>query len=202
MKFKLKDATEIQISQQIEIYARALRVIGQDLSSLYPQKLEITHRVSEFEVSGVSIAHNTLDAPLEIERHLLGRLKQNLLRRCSPEQTSERPSDPISFRRIYTLADIDHLDQVGFNQRQERSSIPDIYSLPEMLRMVGRLIDAGGKRLHGITKDSYGVRFEYEDNAGKLQQEELSNLQLYKLQQEYYGERGTRVAVDTWKGSF
>jgi hypothetical protein len=67
--------------------------------------------------------------------------------------------------------------------------------------MVGRIVDSNGTRLCKLSKDRYGVTFQYEDDRGEMQKRELTSLQLYKLQQQYYSERGTFVAVDKWEGS-
>ncbi|MGH7930046.1 MAG: hypothetical protein ACREQV_19890, partial [Candidatus Binatia bacterium] len=108
---------------------------------------------------------------------------------------------PVSFSRTYTPADIDSIDEAGCAHRNEPDTAPDIYSLGEMLRMVGRIVDSNGRRLQKLSRDTYGVSFEYEDGAGEIKQCELSSLQLYKLQQQYHAERGTYVAIDKWKGS-
>ena len=94
------------------------------------------------------------------------------------------------------------MDESGAKRRNETDKVPDIYSLGEMLRMVGRIVDSEGRRLLKLSKDMNGVAFEYEDGAGQKHKREFSKLQLYKLQQQYYAERGTYVPIDNWAGSF
>jgi hypothetical protein len=200
MKFKLKDEIELQLSDHSQFYARALRAIGQDLGSLFPQSLEVTQNAANFEVAGRYVPRGPLEKTDQREVHFFGKLRQRLVG-DSPAQVDTR-AEPVLFNRTYTPANIDELDEVRSNQRGEAATVPDIYSLGEILRMVGRILDSNGKRLHKITRDNYGVRFEYEDGAGKIHKGELSSLQLYKLQQQYYGERGTFIAIDHWKGSF
>jgi hypothetical protein len=202
MKFKLKDQTELQVSDHVQFYARALRAIGQDLSGFFPQSLEITVNEANFEVTGRYLPRAPLDKADQRNTHLLGRLRDKLRRDgAADEPMNSSGSGPVPFSRAYTPADIDQLDEARARQRGDSNTVPDIYSLGEILRMVGRIIDCNGKRLQRLSRDNYGVSFEYEDAAGKIQKGELSSLQLYKLQQQYYGERGTFVAVDQWKGS-
>jgi hypothetical protein len=199
MKFKLKDQTALQVSDHGQFYARALRAIGQDLSPLFPQCLEITAEAMTFEVAGRYVPRDAGEKAKDID--LLGRLRKKLSGGSSAAAPTESSAGLVAFSRTYTPADIDRLDELRSNQRGDGNTTPDIYSLGEILRMVGRIIDSDGKRLHKLSRDNYGVRFEYEDAAGEIHKDELSSLQLYKLQQQYYGERGTFVPIDRWKGS-
>jgi hypothetical protein len=199
MKFKLKDDTELQVSDRVQFYARALRAIGQDLSGIFPQSLEIRAQGGNFEVVGRHAARSGTGkgAPKD---QLLGKLRAKFLGEASPPEAKEEPAPLVDFRRTYSAADIQRLDEAGRNHRMDEKALPDIYSLGEVLRMVGRIIDSNGKRLQKVSRDNFGVRFEYEDDSGQARSGELSSLQLYKLQQQYHAERGTFVPVDNWKG--
>jgi hypothetical protein len=201
MKFKLKDESEFEVLDHVQYYARALRAIGQDLSSLFPQSLEITLHGKNFEIVGRYLPRDTVEKGAQRDIHLLGKLRKKFIGNPSSAAPADVPAGATAFNRAYTPADIDELDQVGCNHRYGPDTAPDIYSLAETLRMVGRIVDSNGKRLHKLSKDTYRVSFEYEDGAGQIRNVEMSSLQLYKLQQEYYSERGTFVPVDTWKGS-
>jgi hypothetical protein len=201
MKFKLKDESELQVLDHVQFYARALRAIGQDLSSLFPQFLEVTLHGKNFEISGRYLPRDAIEKGAQKDNYLLDKLRSKFIREPSVSAPAEAAAGPIGFTRTYTPADIDALDEAGSNHRHAADAAPDIYSLAEMLRMVGRIVDSNGKRLSKLSKDTYGVSFQYEDGAGQIRKSEMSSLQLYKLQQQYYSERGTFVAVDTWKGS-
>jgi hypothetical protein len=202
MKFKLKDQAEVQASAGVQFHARALRAIGQDLSKLFPQSLEITLQGVNFEVVGRYIPRDGGEKGGQQDNHLLGKLRSKFLRDPSSSSTTvDSVAGPVGFSRTYTPADIEAIDEAGANHRNGPAAAPDIYSLGETLRMVGRMVDASGGRLCKLSRDTYGVRFEHEDGAGEVQKSELSSLQLYKLQQQYYAERGTYVPIDNWKSS-
>jgi hypothetical protein len=201
MKLKLKDDIQAQGLDKVKFHARALRAIGQDLGTLFPQSLEITLHGMDFHVTGRYLPRDLAGKRAQGNRQLLDKLRSKFLRDQSTVPPVENSTESIGFDRIYMPADIDRMDETGANGRNKIDKVPDIYSLGEMLRMVGRIVDSQGRRLVKLSRDTYGVTFEYEDGAGQTQKREFSNLQLYKLQQEYYAERGTYVPIDKWAGS-
>lgn len=201
MKFKLKDEAETQTLDKFQSHARALRAIGQDLSNLFPQSLEITLEGMSFQVIGRYVPRDPGGKGARRNGHLLNKVQGTLLRDRSGVPSVESATDRIRFERTYTPADIERIDEIGANRRNRTDKTPDIYSLGEMLRMVGRIVDSNGRCLHKLSRDTYAVTCDYEDEAGQIQKIKLSNLQLYKLQREYYAERGTYVPIDIWEGS-
>jgi hypothetical protein len=155
----------------------------------------------DFHVTGRYLPRDLGGKGAQGNRQLLDKLRSKFLRDQSTVPPVESSTESIGFDRIYMPADIDRMDETGANRRNKIDKVPDIYSLGEMLRMVGRIVDSQGRRLVKLSRDTYGVIFEYEDGAGQTQKREFSNLQLYKLQQEYYAERGTYVPIDKWAGS-
>ncbi|HEX9663340.1 MAG TPA: hypothetical protein VGB27_13710 [Candidatus Binatia bacterium] len=202
MKLKLKDESETHVLNKAQFHAQALRAIGQDLTNLFPQTLEIALHGMTFQVNGQYLPRDPGGKGAQGSSQLLDKLRSKLLRDQPTVPPAEDSTVPISFDRTYTPVDIDRMDESAANRRNEIDKVPDIYSLGEMLRMVGRIVDSNGRRLLNLSRDMYGVTFEYEDGAGQTQKREFSNLQLYKLQQQYYAERGTYVPIDNWKGSF
>lgn len=202
MKLKLKDESDTHVLNKAQFHARALRAIGQDLSKLFPQTLEITLQGMNFQVIGRYLPRDPGGKGAQSSSQLLDKLRSKLSRNQPTVPPAENSAATMSFDRTYAPVDIDRMDESGANRRNEIDKVPDIYSLGEMLRMVGRIVDSDGRRLVKLSKDKYGVTFEYEDGAGQTQKREFSNLQLYKLQQQYYAERGTYVPIDDWKGSF
>jgi hypothetical protein len=96
----------------------------------------------------------------------------------------------VPFTRTYNVDDIDHLDGQETNRRGNVSALPDIYTLGERLRTIGKVIDAQNGRVLRIFKDLHQIVFEYRDADGQTRKEELNNTELYQLQQRYASERG------------
>jgi hypothetical protein len=201
MKLKLQNETRNEITQQAQFHARALRAIGQDLSRLLPESFEITLEGTVFKVIGRQPSRDLAGRPQNTP-HLLDRLRGRLSRDGASAAPVKNAGKLVTFSRIYTVADIDRLDETGANQRGGINKLPDIYSFGELLRMVGRILDSEAARLCKLSKDMNVVAFEYEDGAGQAQRREFTKMELYKLQQQYYAERGTFVPIDNWAGSF
>jgi hypothetical protein len=83
----------------------------------------------------------------------------------------------------------DRLDRQGTNRRGVANGLPDIYTLGERLRTIGKVIDAHNGRIVRIFKDLYQIIFEYQDAQGSSRKEEMSNTELYQLQQRYAASR-------------
>ena len=99
-------------------------------------------------------------------------------------------SDIASFTRTYDAEDIARIDSTGNRHGTRGEKIPDIRSLGEILRTVGRVIEKEDGRLIKIIKDLRQVAFEYINRDGKTCTQELSSLDLRKLQQRFYEKRG------------
>jgi hypothetical protein len=177
-------------------YARSLRAIGQDLTKLYPEDLEIQVNATEFLASGVGLTQ----PPQEGVEHG-GFFKRGWDRLTGKESKPRLPAVPRGrecFTRKYTFDDINRLDEIGLPARANKDGKPDIYSLGERLRTVGRIVDACKGTLVRIVKDRDSMKFEYRDQNGHDHREEYTNLALYKYQQRYYAERGTYTFIDPW----
>ncbi len=179
--------------------AHVLRVIGQDLADLFPEQLEIEVSGGEFVARGRSRAN--LRTPPKNEkpsalRNVWGKLSR------SSSKTPDAPSAPSQseFVRTYTPKDIKRLDESGAARRRGTSEKPDLYSLEERLRMIGRIVDEKNVELVKLIHDSNTVSFYYRGEDGQMHSESCSTLELYKLQQEYYS--GRRVSlIDPWQGT-
>jgi hypothetical protein len=95
----------------------------------------------------------------------------------------------VPFARTYHTDDIERLDEQGKNRRGNSGGMPDIYTLGERLRTIGKVIDAHNGRIVRLFKDLHQIVFEYRDTDGRIQKEELNNTELYQLQQRYAAER-------------
>jgi hypothetical protein len=112
-------------------YALALRVIGQDLSPLFPRVLEIETDGKVFEARGERHPN-----PFETIREGFLARTWNKLRGIAPAQPAEATT---SFSRRYEAAEVERLDQLNRAHRLDDFRRADIYSLAERLRSVGAI---------------------------------------------------------------
>jgi len=185
-----------KILSEFNNYARSLRAIGHDLTKLYPEDLEIQLNATEFLASGVGLTQ----PPQERVEH--GSFIKKGWNRLTGK--GSKSSLPVvsrrgeCFTRKYTLDDINRLDEIGLPGRTNNDGKPDIYSLDERLRTVGRIVDACKGTLVRVVQDRNSIKFEYRDQNGHDHREEYTNLALYKYQQRYYAERGIYTFIDPW----
>lgn len=172
------------MEQTSGFYARALRVIGQDLAGLFPENLAIELDGDKFVANGLCaksrVAEQSSATAWMGVKKLIDKVS-DIVRVPSHEPDLEF----VPFSRVYNANDINRLDEQGTNYRGDDSGMPDIYSLGERLRTIGKVIDAQNGRVVKIFKDLHQIMFEYLDPDGKSRKEELSNTELYQLQQRY-----------------
>lgn len=192
---KLSEPFKLESTESGGFYARSLRAIGQDLTDLYPEKLEIERRGEDFVVRGLCAKGR-----LEAEQPRPGRTSlKELLAQDIANWSSESKSTSVSFARTYNSEDIARLDEAGSRHRAGTEKLPDIRSLGELLRTVGKLIEAEEGRLIKIVKDTRQITFEYVNRDGKTCRQEMSSFDLHKLQQRYYEKRSEPKAPGPWK---
>lgn len=176
------------MEQTSGFYARALRAIGQDLAALFPENLVI-------ELNGDNFVANGLCAKGRMQGQAASAWTgvKKLVDRVSDiirVPNHEPDLEFVPFTRTYNIHDIERLDQQKSHHRTDDIGMPDIYSLGERLRTIGKVIDAQDGRVVKIFKDLHKIIFEYQDARGKACKEELNNTELYQLQQRYAAGRG------------
>lgn len=169
-------------------HARALRAIGQDLADLLPEKLTIELRGDSFVASGTCAKSRAQEYAATGWAGLKARGRKWLQRMVGTSRPGEPELEFVPFSRTYNFHDIERLDSLGTRQRN-RSGMPDIYTLGERLRTIGKVIDDHNGRAVRISKDLLQVVFEYRDASGALHKEVLNNTELYQLQQRHAAER-------------
>ena len=189
----------LRIESKTENSARSLRVIGQCLAPLFPEYLETELNEADYIARGKRRAE-AIRAVALYQTGVLGTIWNKLARHKSEPEPVQPPSSIVAFERAYTVADIDQLDQTSAANRRSTAGLPDIYSLAERLRTIGRIIDSRGGQFIKLTMDMNAVKFEYRDRENKVCLAEYSNFTLYKLQQEYYSGRSAPESTDPWKG--
>jgi hypothetical protein len=196
---KLADSFKILSAAQRDVYARAQRAIGQDLATLFPETLEIEIQAENFIVRG-QCAQNRLDAKLATpQKKGLKAFCADLLARDVATLARQAKSSTVEFTNTYSPEDINRIDEIGMGRRFAVGKMPDIRSLGEMLRTIGRLVDGREGRLVKISKDARRMVFDYSGPDGKSCTEIRTNLDLYKLQKSFYEARGEAVGLDPWK---
>ena len=178
------------VQQTTGFYAHALRVIGQDLARLVPENIAIELHGDNFVAHGLC-AKNRMedkDSPLSLcaVKKFFTRMA-GMLRPPSHEPDLEF----VPFTRTYKISDLQHLDESATAHRGNPEGMPDIYTLGERLRTIGKVIDGHNGRVIRIFKDLHQIVFEYQDGNGQSRKEELNNTQLYQLQQSYTAGRGS-----------
>ncbi|MGH7784901.1 MAG: hypothetical protein ACREO5_13805 [Candidatus Binatia bacterium] len=183
---KLSEPFKLQSTESGGFYARALRAIGQDLAELYPERIEIERQGEDFVVRGTCARSRLETEKPKSERKSLKEILAQDITAWAPQSKS----DSASFSRTYDAEDIARIDEIGSRRRTGVEKIPDIRGLGEILRTVGRVIESEDGRLIKIIKDMRQVAFEYVNRDGANCKQELSSLDLRKVQQRFYEKRG------------
>jgi hypothetical protein len=193
---------KVEANQPSNYYARVLRAIGQDLADLFPQLLELEQQERSF------IVHVRCDRkrseskapPQPVEAPKSG--LRNIIHKLNTVRLDKPPDKPeiVSVNRTYNPIDISRIDEAGLHRRIQLGKIPDIHNLGEVLRTIGRIIDAEEGRLVRIFRDQRHVLFEYVSRGGETKKVEMTRAELVKLQQSYYHGRSGSKSLDLWKG--
>ena len=168
-------------------YAAALRAIGQELADLLPLNLEIEVKEDKFVVTGKGLPESS-QADIA-KRNILSKVWNALIHRDPATDLVDWQLKSVPFMRTYSQDDISRWDDSHFKKRNRAADLPDIYSLGERLRIVGRLVNAKGGELVRLTKTLNSVSFQYRDKDGALQSEEYSADDLFRIQQQYSSDR-------------
>jgi hypothetical protein len=163
-------------------YARWLRVIGQELSRLQFVCFEIEIEDNAFLIRRDASSKGKPGQP--------ARKNWSSLLGANRKETSE--GDVI----CYTLDDLEELDTKRMATRRGAGGTPDVHSLGEALRTVGRFVDARGGRLLKVRKEPRRILIRYSQMDGRERAEEFLGFSLYKQQQGLNASR--QETKDTW----
>jgi hypothetical protein len=169
--------------------ANALRVIGQDLGDLLPLMLRIEVKQDLFIVTGKG-----LPEPAQGKNtggKILSKLWQSVTHRDSATALVDWQLKSVPFARSYSRADLLRSDNNHFTERMGVHGLPDIYSLGERLRIVGRLVQAKHGELIHLTKTLNRMTFQFRAADGRVHSEDYSSEELFRLQREHYSQRET-----------
>jgi hypothetical protein len=177
-------------------YEAALRAVGQDLADLLFESLEIKIEDKTLVARGRCILHASKGIPKSTEG--FARKAWNSLTGKGARENKEPLLEP--FERKYSPEDINRLDELGKTQQSSAGKTPDLSSLAETLRTIGRAIDSKGGTLVRLSKGERSMTFVYEDASGR-HTEDIYSLWLYKSQQEALSLRGKIKKPDIWEDS-
>src|SRR6266550_2875850 len=168
-------------------YARALRAIGQDLTELFPQQLDIEYHGGSFAVRVRCDRKWAGKRSPPIEKTGL----KNLFHKLVTYRLEKRAEDAeiATIQHNYGADEIGELDRAGFRLRTQAGKVPAINNLGEALRTIGRILDAEGGQLVRIFRDQRHVIFEYVEKNGAMHKTEMTRSELFKIQQSYYEKR-------------
>ncbi len=186
---KLFELLKFMMEQTAEFYARALRVIGQDLADLLPENLAIELRGDEFVVNGFCTKSRMEEIESTASRAGIKKFIDKVADALIRPPNREPDLEFVPFSRTYSAGDIDRLETQATNQRDGYGGMPDIYSLGERLRTIGKVIDGQNGRIVRLFKDLHQIVFEYQEGDGNARKEALNNTEIYQLQQRYAAER-------------
>ncbi len=177
-----------------QLYAHALRVIGQEVLKLRPVSLELQLVGDAYLVSG------TFSVKFHDRPH---RGTWNVLEswlKTSHKKPAKDESQPFltSFSLRFTPGDIEQLDKLWAANRGKTDKTPDLKSLPELLRTVGEYIDSEGDDLVKLLKEDHTLVLYCRDEEGNLKAKECDLMALYKEQQVAISRRENMAIKDLW----
>ena len=168
--------------------ANALRVIGQELADLLPLILKIEVKQGLFIVTGKGLPE---PAYANGAGKILSKVWKSLVRDDPATALVDWQLKSVPFTRTYSRADLSRSHNDHHKRRRSDDGLPDIYSLGERLRIVGRIVDARDGELVELTKTLNKVTFQFRTRDGIVHSNEYSADDLFRLQRAYYSRRET-----------
>lgn len=187
--FKFVDSADLDLVTGSTCYARWLRVLGQELSLLNLVCFEVECDEGVFMVRAIRADEDGASS-----KGQLGESVRKAWHSLSGKNPQEADDDPVL---SYSVDDLKEFEKHWIAKRTNVPGTPDIYSLGEMLRTVGRFVDARGARLLKICKEPRKILVHFQEKNGSDQQEEFLGLSLYKQQKDLNSAR--REPTDAWK---
>jgi hypothetical protein len=197
---KLADESfKVKSSEAGGYYASALRAIGQDLSELFPQQVEIDCDGTSFEVRVRCERKRAEKKFPQADKPGLKNTLHKLANYRLDKPTAEELIATVTLS--YGPDDINRLNDIGLHRRAQVGKVPDVNSLGESLRTIGRIVDADKGQLIRVLKDQRRIVFDCVDKSGATRKIEMTRSELFKAQQSFYNKRGGSTSLDSWKGS-
>lgn len=156
------------------IYTQLLRPVGQLLESLRIDSFAIT-----LDQDGVMIRDKTRNRAQVTprERAFLAELESHHLGAQGKAQARRMAEGVLEWRLEW--ADIERLERGGKSQRRNSGQTPEANSLPQILRVLGEVVDRKRGQLLSISKEADLLRLEYQASNGKKVAEDFTMAMLY-----------------------
>ncbi len=155
-------------------YAQLLRPVGQLLDSLRIESFAIT-----IDQEGVVIRDKTRNRAQVTprEKAFLAELES---RRTGSQGTAQarRLAEGV-LEWSLEWVDIERLEHEGQSHRRKAGQAPDANSLPQILRVLGGVVDQKRGQLLFISKEAEVVRLEYQSSGGQKVSEDYTMPMLY-----------------------
>lgn len=177
--------------------ARRLRAVGQALEALRVQDFDLRVSGGDYLVRGsqAAAAAPPQQTPPPARRGALGRLRR-ILGGVEPDDLE--PPAPARARESqqldlhFTAADIAKLERQGQSRRQASPGMPDLHSLPQVLRTIGDYLDRQGHELARVVKQGQTITIEHNTPDGQPSVEERTASTIYDLSVRMYLRRTDR----------
>ena len=195
-KSELKLQGEVTFDSEHKDHSWALRVIGQDLTEILPDYLEIEFDGEAYIARGRA-GFPDIEAERPAKKRSVGRKRGQQSK--AEQNDSWRPSKDGLFEHRYSFHELTCLDDEWVARRKNTPIAPDIYVLGERLRTIGKMIEIKDGQLINLTIDNYRITFKYRESHGETRSEEHSIPVLYRSQQGDQTKRGTGKQRNPWE---
>ncbi len=144
-------------------YAQELRAVGQALETLNLGDFSVEPAGDGYRVTGAAVAKN------------LG-----LVRSTGSALAARDPSIRVTPMDLnYSPGDVRRLEREGQAQRRSTGQTPEANTLPQILRVIGGVVDQMRGQLLGVCKEAVIVRLEYQSSGGQKISEDYTMPMLY-----------------------
>jgi hypothetical protein len=184
--------TDVIELTQVRNQSQALRTIGQALEEIHLDSFEIVAEGRELVIRAQAAALKK-SARRENREMGLGALWRRMRSRHLEKHRSSNHKTPALEMR-YGWEELTHLD----GSRKSRSSTepekPDVYNLPEMLRLVGAYLDMKKALLVYLSKREQQLTLEYRTERGEIKTENHDVASFYDLSVHLYLKRNQHAS--------
>jgi hypothetical protein len=182
------------------LLGQRLRTVGQGLESLDVEDFELRAEGDGFFALGIPrVPAKTDDADDHVNRvgvnRALLKVWHNLIGRNSADGKFSKPGSDV-LRILFTTDGLLRLEHEGKAKRNDDSpGIPNLYKLPQVLRLVGECIDQKSGRLVAVNKRRDRISFEYVTASYNDVREEWKLAELYEFWLDVSNRRHARYDV-------